>query len=394
MLPWLRSVAARLCLALLVLLLGLIAPVHAGPPLIVPAVTAQAPDGQPDRVIAVYLRANRAHGPPSGAVLVVPACAARGSAGASFVLNGSQVIQERDLPQVLSAADIASDGTLPATDAPAPEGSILDAPGTWHLNCQPAATPIPEGWLSDKGRALEARTNGLTYGWERAAVPQALMSGNSLRRNAMPQPELDTLHRLTEDDATATWRCALPDGHYAVVIVAGDPSSRVHTNHLTLNGQTLTDPDPYDPAVNTGYILGDYDGWAVDVEVTDGFLTLAAGTGALDPALCLIEVGLLGSAVDDALRDKLAGVIERASQRTAGNPNLYPPTPRTYAYGGDYVDAPLAMKAGVGAAAATYFIHANALYSPQAVTDQNGCLATIRLAGRRQLDWPVSAPVV
>jgi RHS repeat-associated protein len=30
------------------------------------------------------------------------------------------------------------------------------------------------------------------------------------------------------------------------------------------------------------------------------------------------------------------------------------------------------MKAGVGAAAATYFIHSNALYSPQAVTDQDG----------------------
>lgn len=289
-----------------------------------------------------------------------------------FVLNGSQVVQERDLPQALSTADIASDGELPAADAPAPEGAILDLPGTWHINHQPATALIPTGWMADKGRAREERTNGLTYGWEHGTTPQALLAGNSFRRDAMPQPELDTLHRLTADDATATWRCALPNGSYAVVIVSGDPVSREHSNHWSLNGQELTDPDPYDPDATPGYNRGDYDGWAVDVTVTDGYLTLAPGAGAFDPALCLIEVGPPGSAVDDALRAKLAGIIERASNRTAGNLNLHPPTPRTYAYGGDYIDAPLAMKAGQGAATQTYFIHSNSLYSPQAVTNEVG----------------------
>ncbi len=289
-----------------------------------------------------------------------------------FVLNQTQVIQERDLPQALSTADIASDGAAPAADAPAPEGAILDVPGAWHINCQPETALIPTGWMADKGRARDVRTNGLTYGWEQGSSPKALMAGNSFRRDAMPQPELDTLHRLTADDVTATWRCALPNGSYAVVIVSGDPISREHSNHWSLNGQTLTDPDPYDPAANPGYNRGDYDGWAVDVEVTDGFLTLAPGAGAFDPALCLMEVGPPGSAVDDDLRTKLAGIIERASNRTAGNQNLHPPTPRTYAYGGDYIDAPLAMKAGQGATAAIYFIHADSLFSPQAVTNEAG----------------------
>ncbi len=39
---------------------------------------------------------------------------------------------------------------------------------------------------------------------------------------------------------------------------------------------------------------------------------------------------------------------------------------------GDYIDAPLAMKAGQGASAQTYFVHANSLYSPQAVTNEAG----------------------
>jgi len=153
----------------------------------------------------------------------------------------------------------------------------------------------------------------------------------------------------TATDATATWRCAVPNGTYAVVMVAGDPISPEHSNHWSLNSQNLIDPDPYDPAATPGYARGDYDGWAIDVTVTDGYLTLAPSAGAFDPALCLIEIGPPGSAVDDGLRTKLAGIIERASNRTAGDMQLHPPTPRTYAYGGDYIDAPLAMKAGQGA---------------------------------------------
>ena len=289
-----------------------------------------------------------------------------------FVLNNTQVIQERDAKRRVSAAEVASDGELPAEDAPAPEGSVLDLPGTRHLNFQPAAEGIPEGWIADKGRALAVRTNGLTYGWAQGATPTALSAGTSVVHEVMPQPELDTAHVLTAADAAATWHATLPNGTYAVIVVAGDPASRVHTNHLHLNGQTLTDPDPYAPTANPGYNQGDYDGWAVDVEVTNGELTLTSSTGALDPTLCLVEIGPRGSVVDEALRTKLADLIERATNRTAGPPKLQPPSPRTYAYAGDYIDAPLAMKAGQGAAAQTYFVHANSLYSPLMVTDDHG----------------------
>ena len=108
--------------------------------------------------------------------------------------------------------------------------------------------------------------------------------------------------------------------------------------------------------------------------VTDGHLTLSAAAGALDPALCLIEVGPKDSTVDQALIDHLAEIIERANARTGGEPIRHPPTPRTFAFGGDYIDAPLAMRAGSGTAAKTYFIHANHLFSPQAITDSTGAV--------------------
>ena len=65
------TLLARIAFAVLALLLGLVPQVHAGPPLIAPAVEVQAPDLQPAPVVRVYLIAYRAHGPPSGALLCV-----------------------------------------------------------------------------------------------------------------------------------------------------------------------------------------------------------------------------------------------------------------------------------------------------------------------------------
>ncbi len=64
---------ARLVFAVFALLLGLIAPVHAGPPQSAPPSVVQptAPDVQPAVVIRVYLTANRALGPPSGVLFFV-----------------------------------------------------------------------------------------------------------------------------------------------------------------------------------------------------------------------------------------------------------------------------------------------------------------------------------
>jgi hypothetical protein len=67
--------------------------------------------------------------------------------------------------------------------------------GARHLNHQPADEDIPEGWIADKGRALAVRTNGLTYGWITSAnAPVALDPTQSVVRDFMPKPELDTFN--------------------------------------------------------------------------------------------------------------------------------------------------------------------------------------------------------
>ena len=291
-----------------------------------------------------------------------------------FVLNGSQVLQERDLRRLPDGnRERASDGELPAADAPAPAGSILTLAGTRFLRHQPEAIAIPDGWIADKGRALDERTNGLTYGWQDAsAAPIALAATQAVARDVMPLPQFDAFHRFTEAGTSSTWRYALENGTYAVVVVAGDAASREHTNNLHLNGFTLSDPDPYDAAENAGYVKGDFDGWAETITVTDGFLSLEVGTGSLDPTVCFVEIGPQGSTVDQALRDKLAQAIIDATNRTGGDPFRKVPTPRTFVYGGDYIDAPVAFRAGSGAQARLYGIHANSLYSVAAITDDHG----------------------
>lgn len=326
------------------------------------AVTVQDAEGVQDTAVMVYDALGRR--------------LARSAFGTTttFVQNGSQVLQERDAPVVQPPASIASDSVFDPEATP-PPGSVLQMVGGRYVNHQPADTAIPSGWIADKGRALDERTNGLTYGWvDGAQAPAALGADASVIRRVMPQPELDTLHLPPASDAGA-WRMALPNGTYAVVVIAGDAASTRHTNHLLLNGVRLTDPDPFDEATPPGYNQGDFDGWAMDVTVADGYLTLGAAADGLDPALCLVEIGPEGSHVDQAVRDRLSDRIVSASNRTAKPAFRRPPSPRTFVYAGDYIDAPVAVRVGAGAGARTYYSHTNGQYSPLVLTDQNGEVA-------------------
>jgi hypothetical protein len=56
---WLCHAPHRVAFAVLALLLGLVPQVHAGPPLIAPAVEVQAPDLQPAPFVRVYFLAYR-----------------------------------------------------------------------------------------------------------------------------------------------------------------------------------------------------------------------------------------------------------------------------------------------------------------------------------------------
>lgn len=281
----------------------------------------------------------------------------------TFIHAGAQVIHEFDAKVQLPSSAATDDGTGAGTP---PGGGILQGAGVTRFNYQPSLSPIPPGFFADKGSVFGVRSNGKSYGWLTTARTATVI------RNQHPYPQFDSFNQawLNNTGSAGTWEIALANGTYAVVVVMGDPASANQTNNLTIEGQAQTDPDPA-VATPPGYRRGDFDGYAVTANVTDGLLTLSIPATANNPKLCFIEIGPQGSSITQADRDRLAAAIEDASSDTGLPPFPKPqPTPRQYAYG-SYVDEPLLMRA----AGTRYYYASNRLYSVAAITTQTGQVA-------------------
>lgn len=282
-----------------------------------------------------------------------------------FLHDGQQVIVEVDLPVTPPQAEVDgadSDGTAAKAALPPATGGILQpATGTvTRINMQPAVTAIPAGYYADKGKLLGVRTNGLTYGWSSDATSRTVE-----RHGPVPLKELDTFVRLqpTAGDAAVAWSIALPNGTYPVVVVSGDPLSTEHTNHLVIGGTAVTDPDPAGAA---GYTQGDFDGYVVQVTVTNGFLDIAGDSGSLDPTVCLVEIGPEGSSIDAATTARLDALIDSATQRTwAPAPPLT--ATRACVWSG-YVDELACLVSG----GQRHYAHGNQQFSVSAMTAGSG----------------------
>ena len=87
------------------------------------------------------------------------------------------------------------------------------------INFQPAAAPVPSGYVVDSGAVYADRGNGYIYGWD------ANNSANTRDRDnpASPDQRFDTLIH-TQKNGTFTWEIEVPNGTYEVRLVAGDPS--------------------------------------------------------------------------------------------------------------------------------------------------------------------------
>ena len=280
----------------------------------------------------------------------------------TFIHAGAQVVHEFDAKVQLPTTAQTDDGN--GTGTP-PGGGILQGAGVTRFNYQPSRSPIPSGFFADKGSVFGVRSNGKSYGWLTTARTDTVI------RNQHPLPQFDTFNQawLNNTGSAGTWEITVANGTYAVIVVMGDAASANQTNNLTIEGQAQTDPDP---AVVTppGYRRGDFDGYAVTANVTDGKLTLAIPSTALNPKLCFIEIGPQGSAITQADRDRLASAITDAVSDTSLPP--FPkvqPSPRLYVYG-SYVDEPLMMKAG----GQNYYYATNRLYSVAAISDQTGAV--------------------
>lgn len=238
-------------------------------------------------------------------------------------------------------------------------GSLLADPLAQRYNVQPVSTDTPDGWLPDTGATAATAS---VRGWSTAVTP--------VDRDALGRPLYDTTALV----GTATWSIPVANGTHAVVIMCGDASSRAQTNHLLVNGTAVTDTTPYNPSEVPGYETGSFDGYALTVPVTDGFLRIKGNVGGVNPKVCFVEIGAVGSSVDQATIDRVTKAAADATKATGFPKPGKPPEVRRLVYG-SYVDELLSYTVQKPRhAARRFFVHNNSLYSPQAVTDAGGAV--------------------
>ncbi len=160
-----------------------------------------------------------------------------------------------------------------------------------HINFQPAAAPVPEGYLADTGAAFGVRGNGFTYGWN------VDNSAYARDRNAAASPDqrYDTFNHMKHPDVPAarSWQFALPNGTYSVHLVAGDPTVFDSTHVVTAEGATILNGtvSAASPFLET----------TANVTVTDGALSLAQGGTGSNTKLSFIDITAVQGAVNVAL---------------------------------------------------------------------------------------------
>jgi RHS repeat-associated protein len=291
-----------------------------------------------------------------------------------YLPAGAQTVVELTrpaLPASQAAIDgVESDGTLSNQALTPASGGILAGSTVTRINFQPASVATPAGFLADKGKTADVRTNGLTYGWSSDATAQAVV-----RHGAVPLPEFDT---HIEFAAGQSWSTTLPNGFYWVAVAAGDPLSIEQANHFDLNGTALTDPDPGTVGQVPAYEAGDFDGWVELVQVSNGTLTLNPTTNALRAKVCWLEIlpaPLDGQgqplAVPVATVQAMATLISKATAETGASPKPTN-TEKEFAYL-DYVDAVAAFTVSTkGGPKQRFYPHYNHLWSVAAVTSASG----------------------
>jgi glucose/arabinose dehydrogenase len=152
-------------------------------------------------------------------------------------------------------------------------------PAAILVNFQPAASPVPAGYLVDGGLVYGSRGNGQTYGWtiDNTAQTRDRNAANS------PDQRYDTLTHLQKPaNPDAVWEIAVPNGSYRVRIVSGDASNVDSVFRVAAEGVLVVSGTP---TTSTRWIEG-----TATVAVNDGRLTVRSGTGASNNKICFLEI--------------------------------------------------------------------------------------------------------
>jgi glucose/arabinose dehydrogenase len=151
---------------------------------------------------------------------------------------------------------------------------------TIRVNFQPAAAPVPAGYLPDGGAIYGARGNGYTYGW---LVDNTQYARDRNAPNS-PDQRYDTFAHMQwpSNSRNAAWEIAVPNGTYSVRIVAGDPSYWDSVHRIAAEGTLVVSGTP---SSASRWV----EGTAV-VTVNDGRLTVSNYAGASNNKIAFIEL--------------------------------------------------------------------------------------------------------
>ncbi|MDX1992190.1 MAG: choice-of-anchor D domain-containing protein [bacterium] len=165
-------------------------------------------------------------------------------------------------------------------------GGAAPAPFATRINFQPAAAPVPAGYVVDGGAAYGPRGAGATYGW----VTQATLGPNPTpidvaintrdrNRGGIAQ-ELDTIMHMQYGGPVANgnatpvaWEYLLPNGVYTVTVSVGDQPTGggVYDSQHTINVEGIRFIDRFQAAAGN-----EYRQVTAIVVVADGKLTVDA----------------------------------------------------------------------------------------------------------------------
>ena len=164
---------------------------------------------------------------------------------------------------------------------------LLEGLGNFNtqINFQPLDTPLALGYQADIGLPFADRGNELTYGWDAD-------NSNGTRLRETPAT-LDVRYQTFNHSQTFgdfIWEIDVPNGTYAVHLVAGDPTffndGRIYA--YDVEGVTAID----EQGITTNRLRSV--GMSVLTEVNDGRLTISNAAGSNRNKLQFIEVSQIG----------------------------------------------------------------------------------------------------
>lgn len=160
-----------------------------------------------------------------------------------------------------------------------------------RVNFQQSGGSSPAGWLVDTGDVFGTH-GAFSYGWSHDTTANMLVTPDTTYTSSL----LGHCYARQNGMGTRTWEFALPNGHYYVHLVVGQPTFHprnvivVEGQGVFQDGEDFTDVFQTHEDFRSATVGGG--GEARQVEVTDGRLTIQVGrTGESSySTLCYVEI--------------------------------------------------------------------------------------------------------